>query len=65
MYWQAEFDRPVVTITKRQIAKITELKKTIIREALKFLKAEGLIEVIENRSGGRSRVPTYRPDFIA
>ncbi|MBD0864821.1 MAG: hypothetical protein GDA36_04010 [Rhodobacteraceae bacterium] len=53
--WRAE-----VRITKRQIAKMTGLKRTCIGNALRFLKAEGSIDAVEHQRGGRGNAPTYR-----
>ncbi len=58
--WRAEFDRPEVTITKRQIAAMTGLSVGHIAASLRSLESEGSITVIRNRFGGRSRAPTYR-----
>ena len=60
MCWQAEFDRPEVSITKPQIVEMTGLHRVTVGKAIRSLKLEGSIEVIHNGLGGRSRCPTYR-----
>ncbi|WP_424829983.1 hypothetical protein [Ruegeria sp.] len=60
MCWQAEFDRPEVTISKPQIMEATGLCSDRVRIALRRLEDEGSIKVIYNGLGGRSRCPTYR-----
>ncbi|WP_424829961.1 hypothetical protein [Ruegeria sp.] len=58
--WQAEFDRPEVSITKDQIMRRAGVSKSTVRRALRCLESVGSIEVIYNGLGGRSRCPTYR-----
>ncbi|WP_420012155.1 hypothetical protein [Tateyamaria sp.] len=60
MFCRSEFDRPEVTIKKRQIAKDTGLRRESIRLALRFLEAEGTIAIISGGRGGRSVPVTYK-----
>ncbi len=60
MCWQAEFDRPEVTITKPQIAEMTGLTTQTVRVSLRLLCNTGSIEVLTNHLGGRGKAPTYR-----
>ena len=60
MCWQAEFDRPEVTISKPQIAAMTGRHVKTVQICLRRLINRGIIKVIYNGLGGRSRCPTYR-----
>jgi len=57
---QSEFDRPMVTITKKQICHlIGGLHRIYIIRGLRTLEELGVIEVIANGQGGRGVAPTY------
>ena len=60
MCWQAEFDRPEVTITKPQIEEMTGLDRRTVMRGLRLLEAEGTITVLAHRLGGRGCAPRYR-----
>lgn len=57
MWADADFHRPIVTITKEQIMAKANCCLWSVKQALKALREEGSIKPIRNGKGGRS-VPT-------
>ena len=60
MCWQADFNRPEVTITKAQIAEGTGLNRRTVLRALRVLESEGTVQIVHNKLGGRGNAPRYR-----
>jgi len=56
----AEFDRPEVTVTKKQLQSEAKRGITQTKAGLKFLREEGTIVPIRNFQGGRGNATTYR-----
>lgn len=61
---RSEYDRPEVTITKKQIARITGLERKAIQRGLSALRERGVIAAIEGAEGGRGVAVTYRLNIV-
>lgn len=57
---RSEFDRPEVTITKREICEKTTLCAKTVKNALKHLRKIGAIVPIQGFQGGSGVATTYR-----
>lgn len=64
MCMRSEFDKPEVTITKREIAALTKLERKAVQKGLRMLKEEGSIVPIANLEGGSGNAVTYRLDVV-
>ncbi|PRZ47994.1 hypothetical protein [Tritonibacter scottomollicae] len=60
MWDDADFDKPVVTITKEQLMAKCGCGLTITKNALAELRAEGSIKPIKGWEGGRAKPTTWR-----
>lgn len=60
MWKAADFDKTVVTITKKQIMQKAPCKLDTVKRALKFLREEGSIEPQRNWKGGSGVATTWR-----
>lgn len=59
MAWVSEFDAPTVKISKSYIQLLTGLSLNTIKTALRWLRTNGVIAVINGETGGRGVWPTY------
>lgn len=59
MMEKGEFDRPAVTITRKQIEKHTGFDTNTVKAAYRVLKAEGSIKAIYNALGGRGNAVVF------
>lgn len=57
---RADYGKPETTFTKNQLQETTGLCLKSIREALRFLRAEGSLEPVQGFAGGRGVAVTYR-----
>lgn len=56
---RADFKKPETTFTKQQLQDTTGLTDKTIREALRFLRAEGTLVPVQGFAGGRGVAVTY------
>lgn len=61
---RAEYQKPEVTITKAQIARLTGLERKAVQKALVFLRSEKTIVPIAHFEGGRGNAVTYRLEIV-
>lgn len=60
MWDEADFDRPVVTITKEQLMGLCGCSLKTVKAALVELRAEGSIKPMKGWEGGRAKPTTWR-----